>query len=152
MDKYHNAQHRGEPVTYNRVCYRCKKEIHIPIELWPRDVEKGHAELMSMGWQDVNHYAFCPTCIATPFTRHDYLTAKKFLFDASIVKQFEHVTVSRDTIYRKPDGSLWHESESLLESPEDDYSLIWMSQPEEPEFPDGDAGRDEGALWNGEVS
>ncbi len=57
----------------------------------------------------------------TSYSKFEYQAAKAFIKDAEIVKQFSTSTFT-NTTYKK-DGALWHESESHLESPEDDYSL-----------------------------
>jgi hypothetical protein len=61
----------------------------------------------------------------TKYTKFEYQAAKQFLksAEAEIVRQYNDPCVS-DTVYRTANGNLWHESESKLESPEDDYSLV----------------------------
>jgi len=56
------------------------------------------------------------------FGKYDYQQAKQFLADAELLHAFHSPTYS-NALYRKPDGSLWAEYKSHLESPEDDYSL-----------------------------
>lgn len=56
------------------------------------------------------------------FSRYNKLAAKNLLADATVERAFHSPTHSNVT-YRKPDGSLWHEQESHLEYPEDDYQL-----------------------------
>lgn len=55
-----------------------------------------------------------------------YQKAKEWLQDAVVIWQWSSPCLV-ETRYRKPDGSVWAESESLLESPYDDYSLTRLS-------------------------
>lgn len=57
----------------------------------------------------------------TLYSKFEYQAAKAFIKGAEIAKQFSTPTFT-NTIYLK-DGVRWQESESHLESPEDDYSL-----------------------------
>jgi len=57
------------------------------------------------------------------YSKFEYQDAKKFLKVAKQLSCFSNSGVSRSTKYQMPDGSVWREFESLLETPEDDYSL-----------------------------
>ena len=52
----------------------------------------------------------------------NYQEGKVFLKDAELVRESSTDTYVWRT-WRKPDGSEWHENESRLEAPEDDYDL-----------------------------
>jgi len=56
------------------------------------------------------------------YSKYSRRQAKEFLLDATIVHAF-HSPAHSNVTYRKPDGSAWHEMESHLEYPEDDYTL-----------------------------
>jgi hypothetical protein len=58
----------------------------------------------------------------TKYSKCDYLAAKKVIEDAEVIRSFISPTISVTT-YKTRDGKLWHEEESHLEYPEDDYSL-----------------------------
>jgi len=61
------------------------------------------------------------------FSKAEYQQAKAFLGDATLLSQFSTPTLCT-TQWLKPDGSIWSESESRLEAPEDDYSLAQTSR------------------------
>jgi hypothetical protein len=56
------------------------------------------------------------------FERAQWRQAKEFLKDAKCLGGLKTPTFT-NLRWQKPDGSVWFEGESLLESPEDDYSL-----------------------------
>jgi hypothetical protein len=57
------------------------------------------------------------------YSIHSYSEAKEFLKDAIIIKEFHNSNVHSNVTYKKPDGSIWHESESHLEYPMNGYCL-----------------------------
>lgn len=61
--------------------------------------------------------------MSNEYGKYSRLAAKQFLADAIVMRAFYYSNVHSNVIYRKPDGSLWHELESHLEYPEDDYTL-----------------------------
>lgn len=65
---------------------------------------------------------------ARSFSRFEYREAKAFLADA--VSLYRYSTPSAiDARWQKPDGTIWVESERLLEPPEWDYSLQQAATP-----------------------
>ena len=59
----------------------------------------------------------------TKYYLDDYKEAKDFLKDAKIIRQFKNSNIHTSTTYQKPNGEIWYESESHLESPYNTYRL-----------------------------
>ncbi len=57
------------------------------------------------------------------YTKYEYKEAKDIIKDAELLSRAES-PVLRQSLWKTPDGAIWSESESLLESPEDDYLLV----------------------------
>ena len=68
----------------------------------------------------------------TNFSKYEYLEAKAFLADARILRAFHNANIYSSVTYIKPDGSIWYESESHLEAPENDYSLTMKTDQDAP--------------------
>lgn len=83
----------------------------------------------------------------TSFSKAEYQQAKAFLKDATLLSEFSTPTLCTKQ-WRKPDGSIWSESESRLEAPEDDYSLAQTSKATRDAHPEQRPTAPQGTVYS----